>query len=79
MQKKGMGKDEALRQAKLTYLQANTHNHPFFWGAFVLIGDDLPVTRSTPWVLYFAASLLALALLGAAFYFWKTKNKSKSH
>lgn len=78
MQKSGMGKDEALRQAKLTYLQANAHNHPFFWGAFVLIGDDLPVTRSTPWVLYFATSLLTLVLLGVAFYFWKRKNKSKS-
>ncbi|MGF1675667.1 MAG: CHAT domain-containing protein [Rivularia sp. (in: cyanobacteria)] len=33
--KKGMSKDEALRQAKLSQIDS----HPFFWSAFVLIGD----------------------------------------
>ncbi len=33
--KKGMSKDEALRQAKLSQIDS----HPFFWSPFVLIGD----------------------------------------
>jgi len=33
--KKGMNKDEALRQAKLSQIDS----HPFFWSPFVLIGD----------------------------------------
>jgi CHAT domain-containing protein len=33
--KKGMTKDEALRQAKLSQIDS----HPFFWSPFVLIGD----------------------------------------
>lgn len=33
--KKGMSKDEALRQAKLSQI----NSHPFFWSPFVLIGD----------------------------------------
>ncbi|MEL6459450.1 MAG: tetratricopeptide repeat protein [Cyanobacteria bacterium J06621_15] len=33
--KTGMSKDEALRQAKLSQIDS----HPFFWSAFVLIGD----------------------------------------
>jgi CHAT domain-containing protein len=34
--KKGMSKDEALRQAKLSQIDS----HPFFWSPFVLIGDS---------------------------------------
>ncbi|WP_081424102.1 CHAT domain-containing protein [Anabaena sp. WA102] len=35
--KKGMRKDEALRQAKLSQIKNNVH--PYFWSPFVLIGD----------------------------------------
>ncbi|MFM6621438.1 MAG: CHAT domain-containing protein, partial [Dolichospermum sp.] len=33
---KGMRKDEALRQAKLSQIDS----HPFYWSPFVLIGDS---------------------------------------
>jgi len=33
--KQGMSKGEALQKAKLTQIES----HPFFWAAFVLIGD----------------------------------------
>jgi CHAT domain-containing protein len=32
---KGMSKNEALRQAKLSQIQ----RHPFYWSPFILIGD----------------------------------------
>ena len=42
---KGLAKDEALRQAKLEYLE-NANNitaNPYFWGSFVLTGDPAPI------------------------------------
>ena len=72
----GMGKDAAIRQAKLDYLDSNSRNHPFFWGAFVLIGDDQPLQSSYGWVWYAAA----VVLLGAGLGFWlKRKNAISSH
>ncbi|MBK7938114.1 MAG: CHAT domain-containing protein [Lewinellaceae bacterium] len=73
--KQGMGKDEAIRRAKLDYLATDTRNHPFFWGAFVLIGDDTPVPMSRPRYsrLWWG---LALLLLPAAWYFFKKKKNS---
>lgn len=37
----GMTKDEALRQAKLEFLETTDvlRTHPYFWGSFVLLGD----------------------------------------
>jgi len=39
--KAGLPKDEALRQAKLNYLQNATskYSHPYFWAAFIPAGD----------------------------------------
>ena len=33
----GMGKAQALREAKLEIME--THTNPFYWGAFILAGD----------------------------------------
>ena len=68
---KGLGKDEAIRQAKLDYLTASNRNHPFFWGAFVLIGDDAPLRQSSNWHWYVAALILG----GIGFLYWRTKRK----
>ena len=77
--KQGLGKDEAIRRAKLDYLAADSRNHPFFWGAFVLIGDDAPVPTSTPWNTWLLWGLVPLALF-AGWYFFKTrKNKALQH
>ncbi|MEM6738082.1 MAG: CHAT domain-containing tetratricopeptide repeat protein, partial [Bacteroidota bacterium] len=51
--KSGITKSEALRQAKLEFLETAPpeKQHPFYWGAFVVIGDDSPLfTRSYLWV-----------------------------
>jgi CHAT domain-containing protein len=38
----GLAKDEALRQAKLTLLkgQQRAWQHPYYWAAFVLVGEQ---------------------------------------
>jgi CHAT domain-containing protein len=47
----GAARDEALRRAKLAFLDSNTAAaDPHFWAAFVLSGDGLrPVPRAIPW------------------------------
>ena len=61
--KKGKNKDEALRLAKLKYLEnANSRlAHPHYWLGFVSIGDKSSLYRSYDF--YFFA-LLLLAVLG---------------
>lgn len=62
--RRGLPKDEALRQAKLNYLSAQkgTRAHPFFWAAFVPQGDMAPVDLPGPgpawgWILLAAPAL----------------------
>ncbi|MEM6642277.1 MAG: CHAT domain-containing tetratricopeptide repeat protein [Bacteroidota bacterium] len=70
--KKGQRKSEALRNAKLNYLERQEDplkRHPTYWAGFVLIGDDSPLefnrgTSSMDWFL----KLLLLVLLGALSY-----------
>jgi CHAT domain-containing protein len=45
----GMSKDEALRQAKLRYLDqaSDLAAHPFLWAGFVVLGDPQPIKIET--------------------------------
>ncbi|MEM7371794.1 MAG: CHAT domain-containing tetratricopeptide repeat protein [Bacteroidota bacterium] len=65
----GLSKSEALRQAKLSYIQTSPdyHQSPFFWAAFISIGDAVPIVfleeeedNGKGWML----ALLFLALFG---------------
>ena len=72
----GKEKDLALREAKLSYLSNSmAQKHPFFWGAFVNVGDAkaLPINSSFSPVLI---SLLLLAGLGSIFFFWRRRQRT---
>lgn len=61
----GMDKDEALRQAKLTYIQNSPPERtaPYYWGAWVLVGDQKPLRgqkASGVWI----GGILVLLLIG---------------
>ena len=60
--KKGYVKDEALRKAKLEFLQhANMENaHPYFWSAFVNIGDPGAIFPGKGQKLAFSALILLI-------------------
>ncbi|MEO0555738.1 MAG: CHAT domain-containing tetratricopeptide repeat protein [Bacteroidota bacterium] len=63
---KGLTKSEALRQAKLEFLETAPpeKHHPFYWGAFVVIGDDSPLfMRSYLWVLPVVLVVFLLVLV----------------
>jgi CHAT domain-containing protein/Tfp pilus assembly protein PilF len=65
--KKGLPKQQALRQAKLDYLEnhPNLGQSPFFWAAFIPIGDMAPVDFPSPWrpLWPWALSIAFVALL----------------
>ena len=63
----GIPKAEALRQAKLRYLEERPHDeaHPWFWAAFIPMGNMRPVIPPSNDLWWMAASgLLLLLLLG---------------
>ena len=39
----GAGRSEALRRAQRDMLRGGPHGHPFYWAAFVPIGDEGPL------------------------------------
>lgn len=65
--KKGQSKDKAIRNAKLEYLASadKVKRHPFYWAAFIHMGDPAPLdlgggARNWLWI-----SLIGFGLLGA--------------
>lgn len=72
---KGMAKDEALRQAKLEYMQGQSgwRTHPFFWAAFVPEGDMSPLNLPRP-IPVWAWAVLGL-LPAAGWWLWRRRGK----
>jgi CHAT domain-containing protein len=61
---RGVPRDEALRRAKLRFLEPGSDlADPHFWAAFVLTGDGLrPIPRAISWTLLTSISLVVLGL-----------------
>ena len=63
----GLPKNEALRMAKLEYLEAHPGelSHPYYWAGLVLLGDSQPIhqSRSFPWALAVGAPIIVAILL----------------
>ena len=71
--KAGQSKDEALRNAKLQSISNTQTAAPFFWAAFVPIGDMEPLVEKWPisnlWI------ILGIAFLGISFLAYRYKRK----
>jgi CHAT domain-containing protein/Tfp pilus assembly protein PilF len=68
----GIPKDQALRKAKLDFIQnhPNDQAHPFFWGAFIPIGSMEPIeTNNYQW--WFILVILGLAFIAYRFWIFK--------
>lgn len=66
----GMGKDEALHQAKKNYLQSTNplFHHPYYWGGIIYVGDKQSVSLSparsiSPTFYVAGAAMITLFLL----------------
>ncbi|MEP0984561.1 CHAT domain-containing protein [Ekhidna sp.] len=62
--KDGQAKDEALNNARKQYLATaeGKARHPFYWGGFVLIGDNNPI-EDTNLLVYLIPSILVIVLI----------------
>lgn len=72
--KKEKTKPNALRQAKLQYLnqiEAVEQAHPYFWGAFIGYGNPSPVLMKTQWHWWLWGSVLILMTV----FFFFIKNR----
>ncbi len=75
---KGLSKDEALRQAKLSYLQNNEGRMlaPPYWAGLVIMGDVSPIIlkqKTSVWVIIFSGIALLLVAGFVIFRIRKTK------
>jgi CHAT domain-containing protein len=62
--KKGQPKDEALANAKITFISNNPmKKHPFYWAGFVVNGDVSPIVSNSNWMIYIGLGLVILALI----------------
>ena len=77
--KSGMQKDEALKTAKLHYLdsQKGPFAHPFFWSAYVPIGDMSPLVFKGRWS-YLLIGLCLTIFFGITVYFKRKLTRNKS-
>ncbi|MEO9872600.1 MAG: CHAT domain-containing protein [Ekhidna sp.] len=77
--KEGMSKSEALRQAKITYLEFSnsSFSHPYFWGAFVVIGDNSPMFKGRSYSGIFVLVLVTFSLFVFLFLIYKLKKTRK--
>ena len=68
--KNGMSKDQALRAAKLQFIAKSNRRdaHPYFWAAFVPIGDMTPIRLFSPLALLWL--LLPLPFVAYLVFFW---------
>ena len=75
--KQGMPKSKALQQAKLSYLQSADVNrtHPFYWGAFYLVGEDTPIAFVNNWSWYWGVGIGVLVLLLGVYFIYQRRSK----
>jgi len=80
---RGVPKDEALRRAKLRFLDSgSTLSNPHFWAAFVLAGDGLrPVPRALSWrtILGFILLLMLIVAGAIAVIYTRRRNRGLMH
>lgn len=74
--RQGMDKDEAIRQAKLSYLDNRNGiaAHPALWACFVQVGDYSSLEIAPPFIWYhYLYAGLGLLVLVALFFVYKTR------
>ena len=71
----GFTRSTALRKAKLTFIEEGKYAHPYYWSAFMLIGEreEISLSKSFNWQIFLGPSLLLFFGIGW-FGFKKYKN-----
>lgn len=63
--KEGKSKDVALNNARKQYLATaeGKARHPFYWGGFVMIGDNSPIEEGTNLLVWLIPSLIIISMI----------------
>ncbi|MGK7396368.1 MAG: CHAT domain-containing protein [Candidatus Cyclobacteriaceae bacterium M3_2C_046] len=74
----GRSKDEALRQAKITYLEKADllMSHPYYWGAFIASGNMDPLIQQEEYSMISLLMIIALTLFTIIFIYLKWRKQS---
>lgn len=77
----GKTKSEALRHAKLNYLENETNpakKHPYYWAGFIVVGsnDPLKLSRSNQIFTWVLISMAVISIAGVVYYFRKRSRSS---
>ena len=61
----GLAKDVALNNARKKYLEnaQGKARHPFYWGGFVLVGDNTPISESTGLIGWIISMILIIPVI----------------
>lgn len=72
---KGCSKPDALRKAKLDYINTvpNEKKHPFYWSAYICIGDPSPIYFSRHYIYI----IVGIILIAVTLFVWNRKRKRK--
>lgn len=79
--KDGLPKNEALRKAKLDYLQEAKLDqlaHPYYWAGFMLMGDPKPLSKSSIPLSFWFTLMIFVAGVGMYYYFPENRTSSLS-
>ncbi len=73
--KKGVGKADALRNAKLKFLETADENtsDPYYWAAFTMIGDNEPLKTNSVFPYWLIGIVVLVIIGGGNFYMKKQK------
>ncbi len=76
---KGVDKREALRKAKLQFLQNNKGelSHPYYWAGLALIGDSEAVYKNDNWLYWIVGITSALILWAGILYCQRKRSGTK--
>jgi CHAT domain-containing protein len=66
-------KDQALHQAKLSYLQSSPRAHPYYWAGYVFAGDNGKLQWTPGFSLSYLLGGLLLLLILSGWFWWKKR------
>ncbi len=72
---KGKSKDEAMRLAKLEYINSNPplYANPYYWAAYEVLGDNSPIARNNRNLVLLVISLILILVAGLLMTYFKRR------
>lgn len=75
---KGMTKDEAMRLAKLKYLESSTptYSNPYFWASYQVLGDKFPIHANPYRILWYLGAITVSVVIFVSYRYSNKRRKA---